>query len=94
MALYFLTKADSKENYLASIQTFFLVDTVLMTSLRFSSGILNLASLKYVLVGIIGAIIGTILANHLVKYLNISVMTLFIYVFIGLSGLYYVVTAL
>jgi len=94
MALYFLTISDSKENYLASIQTFFLVDTLLMTSLRFANGILNLDSLKYVLMGIIGAIIGTILANHLVKHLNIKVMTLFIYIFIGLSGLYYLLTAI
>jgi len=94
MALYFLTISDSKENYLASIQTFFLVDTLMMTSLRFANGILNLNSLKYVLMGIIGAIIGTILANHLVKHLNIKIMTLFIYVFIGLSGLYYLLTTI
>jgi len=94
MALYFLTIADSKENYLASIQTFFLIDTIMMTSLRFASGILNLDSLKFVFIGIIGAIIGTILANRLVSHLNIKVMELFIYVFIGLSGFYYLITAL
>lgn len=94
MALYFLTISDSKENYLASIQTFFLVDTFIMTTMRFSSGILDLSSIKFVLVGIIGAIIGTILANRLVQHLNIKFMTLFIYVFIGVSGLYYLLTAL
>lgn len=94
MALYFLTISDSKENYLASIQTFFLVDTFIMTTLRFSSGILDLSSIKFVLVGIIGAIIGTMLANRLVRHLNIKIMTLFIYVFIGVSGLYYLLTSL
>lgn len=94
MALYFLTISDSKENYLASIQTFFLVDTFLMTGVRFASGILTLDNLKFVLIGIIGAILGTILANRLVSHLNIKLMTMFIYVFIGLSGLYYLVTAL
>lgn len=94
MALYFLTISDSKENYLASIQTFFLVDTLLMTSVRFASGILTLDNIKFVLIGIIGAILGTILANRLVSHLNIKVMTMFIYIFIGLSGLYYLVTAL
>lgn len=93
MALYFLTISDSKENYLASIQTFFLIDTFIMTSLRFAGGILNLDNIKFVLVGIIGAVIGTILANRLVKHLNIQIMTLFIYVFIGVSGLYYLITA-
>jgi len=94
MALYFLTISDSKENYLASIQTFFLIDTIVITSLRFSSGILDLNSLKYVLVGLIGAIVGTILANHLVSHLNMKIMTLFIYIFIGVSGFYYLITAL
>ncbi|GEO46612.1 sulfite exporter TauE/SafE family protein [Companilactobacillus kimchii] len=94
MALYFLTISDSKENYLASIQTFFLIDTIVMTSLRFSTGILTVDNLKFVLVGFIGAILGTILANHLVSHLNIRIMEFFIYVFIGISGGYYLITAL
>ncbi|WP_057879518.1 sulfite exporter TauE/SafE family protein [Companilactobacillus kimchiensis] len=94
MALYFLTISDSKENYLASIQTFFLVDTLLMTSLRFANGILTLNSLKFVLVGIVGAVIGTILANRLVSHLNIKLMTVFIYGFIGVSGVYYLISAI
>lgn len=57
MALYFLTISKTKETYLASIQAFFLIDTVIMTSLRFSMGVLDLNSLKYVAVGIIGAVI-------------------------------------
>lgn len=94
MALYFLTISDSKENYLASIQTFFLVDTFCITTIRFASGILTLVNLKYVLVGIIGAIVGTILANHLVKHLNLKVITLLIYGFIGFSGIYYLFTSI
>lgn len=94
MALYFLTISDSKENYLASIQTFFLIDTVFITSMRFATGILTLGNLKYILVGMVGAILGTILANRLVKHLNLKVMTYFIYGFIGVSGMYYLLTAL
>lgn len=94
MALYFLTISDSKENYLASIQTFFLIDTFIMTSLRFASGILTMENLKFVAIGIIGAIIGTVIANKLVGYLNTRIMTLFIYGFIGISGLYYLLTSL
>lgn len=93
MALYFLTISDSKENYLASIQTFFLIDTFCITSIRFASGILTLGNLKFVFIGIIGAVIGTILANRLVKHLNLKVISLCIYGFIGFSGLYYLITA-
>lgn len=94
MALYFLTIADSKENYLASIQTFFLIDTFCITSIRFASGILTLVNLKFVFVGIIGAVAGTILANHLVKHLNLKIIKLCIYGFIAFSGIYYLITAI
>lgn len=94
MALYFLTISDSKENYLASIQTFFLIDTVFITTMRFATGILTLGNIKYILVGMVGAIIGTILANRFVKHLNLKVMTYCIYGFIGISGMYYLITTL
>lgn len=94
MALYFLTISNSKEDYLASIQTFFLVDTVIMTSMRFANGIMTMHTLQYVLMGIIGAVIGTIIANRLVKYINMHIMTMSIYIFIGISGIYYLLTAL
>lgn len=94
MALYFLTISDSKENYLANLQTFFLLDTFVMTSLRFSTGILTADNLKFVIIGIIGAIMGTLLANRLVTHLNIRLMKIFIYLFIGLSGIYYLFTAI
>ncbi|MQS75209.1 sulfite exporter TauE/SafE family protein [Companilactobacillus halodurans] len=94
MALYFLTNSKSKENYLSNIQTFFLMDTFLMTTVRFSSGILTFSNLKYIAVGIVGAVLDTILANHLVGHLNIKLMKLFIYIFIGLSGLYYLISSI
>lgn len=94
MALYFLTISESKEIYLSSIQTFFLIDTFIITSTRFASGILTTANLKFVFIGIIGAILGTILANRLVSHLNMKIISLCIYGFIGLSGLYYLITAL
>lgn len=94
MALYFLTISESKENYLANLQTFFLLDTLVMTTLRFSSGILTLDNLKFVIVGIIGALLGTILANRLVGHLNIRIMKMIIYLFIGFSGCYYLLTSI
>ncbi|KRK61022.1 hypothetical protein FC68_GL001603 [Companilactobacillus farciminis KCTC 3681 = DSM 20184] len=51
-------------------------------------------NLKFVAVGIIGSIIGTFIANRLVSHLNISFMKTLIYIFIGLSGLYYITMAL
>ncbi len=69
MALYFLTLADTKEGYLASIQTFFMLDTLYVTSLRVATGVLHLGDLRLVLLGLV-------------------------YVFIGLSGAYYLISSL
>ncbi|WP_263848889.1 TSUP family transporter [Lacticaseibacillus thailandensis] len=94
MALYFLTESRSTTEYLASIQTFFMLDTVYVTSLRFSQGILQLHHLGFVAVGMLGAVIGTIVANRVVDQLNLTRVRQIVYTFIGISGLYYLVQAL
>jgi len=42
-----------------------------------------------ILIGMVGAITGTMIAAHLLNRLNVTTMKRLIYVFIGLSGLYY-----
>lgn len=51
MALYFLSLADTKEEYLASIQAFFLIDQLYITSIRFYNGILGLNDVPLILLG-------------------------------------------
>ncbi|WP_407891895.1 TSUP family transporter [Lacticaseibacillus sp. N501-2] len=94
MALYFLTLAKTKEEYLVSIQTFFLIDTFYVTTVRFAQQVLRVADLKYVVVGMIGAVIGTIVANRIVDHLNVAMITRVVYGFIGVAGAYYLITAL
>lgn len=94
MALYFLTLAKSKAEYLASIQTFFLIDTVYVTSLRFATRVLAFGDVKFVLIGMIGTLIGTAVANRIVTRLNVATMTRLVYIFIGLAGCYYLGTAI
>ncbi|WP_461214385.1 TSUP family transporter [Lacticaseibacillus sp. GG6-2] len=93
MALYFLTLAKSKEEYLASIQTFFLIDTVYVTTLRFATQVLHVGDVKFVVIGMVGTLIGTAIANRIVTRLNVRTITKVVYVFIGLAGCYYVATA-
>lgn len=93
MALYFLTLAKSKEEYLASIQTFFLIDTVYVTALRFATQVLHVGDVKFVAVGMVGTLIGTLIANRIVTQLNVRTITRIVYVFIGLAGCYYVTMA-
>lgn len=94
MALYFLSLAESKETYMASIQTFFLIDMTYVTGVRLVNGIFTPQDLPIILVGILGAVIGTIIANHLLTRLNLDVIRQIIYVFIGCSGVFYLVTSL
>lgn len=89
MALYFLSLAKSTGDYIANIQTFFLIDIVYITTLRVANGILTTAVIPDILVGMVGAILGTAIAARLLNHLNIGTVKRYIYVFIGLSGVYY-----
>lgn len=92
MALYFLTLADTKEEYLASIQMFFFLDGIYVTGVRLASHVLTLGDFKYVLVGVVGAIVGTIIASRIVDHLNIERVKQCVYVFIGIAGAYYLLS--
>ncbi len=89
MALYFLSLAHSMPEYLANLQTFFLIDTFYITSIRVANGILTMQHIPLILIGMVGAVTGTVIASHVVTRLNIATIKRIIYVFIGLSGLYY-----
>lgn len=89
MAMYFLSLAKTKEEYLASIQTFFLIDQVYITTVRFASGILTTSDIKFILIGIVGGVIGTMIANRITKHMNINMIEKSVFSFIGLSGIYY-----
>lgn len=89
MALYFLSLADSLPEYTANIQGFFLIDTLYITTVRVTNGILVAPDIPYILVGMVAASLGTWLAARLLTRLDPDTIRRWIYRFIGLSGLYY-----
>lgn len=89
MALYFLSMAQSTANYTGNLQAFFLIDVIYITSLRVVSGILTVQVIPVILVGMVGAFIGTSIAAHLLTKLKMPLIRRGIYAFIGISGLYY-----
>ncbi|MFC6181253.1 sulfite exporter TauE/SafE family protein [Lactiplantibacillus daowaiensis] len=91
MALYFLSLSHSTAKYTANLQLFFLVDVIYITTVRVINGILTPTIIPYVLVGMVGAVIGTALAAHWLPRLKMTVIRRGIYAFIGLSGLYYLI---
>jgi len=94
MALYFLSLSDSKEEYMATVQSFFVCDMLFTSSFRVFSGIITLNELPIILIGIVGAGIGTFVAGKLLDHMNLQLVSKCIYIFIGLSGIYYFVSSL
>lgn len=89
MALYFLSLAKTTPEYIASVQTFFLIDVIYITTLRVATGILVVQDIPIILVGMVGAVCGTIIANHLLTRMNMTMVQHLVYLFIGISGIYY-----
>ncbi|MCH5462171.1 sulfite exporter TauE/SafE family protein [Lactobacillus sp. LC28-10] len=89
MALYFLSLSKSMPEYIANIQGFFLIDGFYITTVRVATGILNAHVVPYILLGIVGATVGTIIASRLSTRWDLATVKPWIYRFIGLAGFYY-----
>lgn len=89
MALYFLSLSSSMPDYIGNIQAFFLIDAFYITGVRIAGGILTAPDIPYIIVGMIAATVGTIIATRLSTRWDLTTLKPFIYGFIGLSGLYY-----
>ena len=89
MALYFLSLADSTAAYLGNLQTFFLIDEIYITTVRVLNGILTPTVVPAILLGMVGAVIGTAVAARILPKLAMQTVRRGIYLFIGLSGVYY-----
>lgn len=70
------------------------MDAIYVTTLRFATNVLSLSDVKFVIVGMIGAMLGTIIANRIVDHLNIERVKQCVYVFIGIAGAYYLLAGL
>ena len=91
MALYFLALADTTADYLGNLQTFFLIDVVYISTVRVLNGILTPVLLPHIMIGMVGAVIGTALAARILPRLPMTTVRHLIYLFIGLSGGYYLI---
>jgi uncharacterized membrane protein YfcA len=89
MALYFLSLAKSTEDYIGNLQAFFLVDVFYITTVRIINGIVTVHLAPYILIGMVGAFTGTAIAARILPKLPMATVKQLIYIFIGLSGVYY-----
>lgn len=87
MVLFFLGQTYSKEEYLGSIQTVFLVNLVYGTMMRMANHILTPWHLPYIGIGMACILVGLAAANKIVDRLDGEKIKKITYVVIGISGI-------
>ena len=86
MVLYFMSMTRSTHEYLGTIQLFFWFNSMYNTTFRFYKGILLPEHLIFIAFGVIGILLGGVIAGKFVDKLNADTMRKLIYVMIGVSG--------
>ena len=94
MVLYFMMITDSKEEYLATIQTFFMITAAYNLVLRTLRGIFTPGLLGYALLGTIAIFAGMSIGNRVVERINDQLLQKIVCVMIGVSGLTTFLTSL
>ncbi|WP_125568399.1 sulfite exporter TauE/SafE family protein [Companilactobacillus insicii] len=94
MALYFLSLSNTKEEYMATVQMFFVLDMTYTSTFRVINGIIGANEIPIVLIGVVGAALGTIIASRILNHMNLALVSKCIYTFIGMSGIYYLTSSI
>jgi hypothetical protein len=87
VSLYFSAATEEKEEYLATIQAYFVLSNLYVIFLRAQKGYITPAVLIYAAVGLCGMALGTVLANTVFQRINADTMRKAIYGMMALSGL-------
>lgn len=94
MVIYFLSKTHSKEEYLGTIQCFFLVNVFYSTIFRILNSIITIDLIPCIGIGMIAILLGLLIANKIVNRLNAELIRKLTYILIGLCGLSNIITTL
>lgn len=94
VVLYFLAVCDDKEEYLGTIQFFFLLTSVYSTLMRIVMGAFTLELVIPLLWAYGGVLVGSLAAAKLVKRISVDLLRKLVYGFIGLAGLWLLITGL
>lgn len=93
-ALYLMPAVDDKESYLATIQTYFAISNYMNLILRVSMGYYKMEFIPLTVLGWVGAVTGMALGVQVFKRMDLSFLKKFVYVFVGLNGLYTIIKTL
>ena len=84
--LYFSSCYDEKEDYLATIQTYFLVTNIYVTTIRAFNGIVTAEVLLASSVSLVGMVFGTYMGKKLFDKMNADAVRKAIYILMAVSG--------
>ncbi len=87
MVLYFLNQTTTQEEYLGTIQCFFVVNSIYLAIFRFVNGILNVTHIPYILLGMFGIFFGLQIANKIVHKIDGPKLKQLTYIMIGIAGI-------
>ena len=88
MAIYFMSVTETREEYLGSIQFFFMLTSLFNIIFRTAAGLLTQEHIIPILIGMAGVIISGMISRPLVRKMNVRHAEILTYIFIGLTGIY------
>ncbi|MCD7769418.1 MAG: sulfite exporter TauE/SafE family protein, partial [Oscillospiraceae bacterium] len=92
VSLYFSSATEEKEDYLATIQGYFMISNTYVVILRFTSGVVTSRVLLCAAVGLAGMLLGSLLGNTIFRKINADTMRKAIYVMMAVSGVVMLLT--
>ncbi len=87
MAVYYLSNTDSKEEYLATIETLFVLNNIWSSYVRIRNGIVTAAEVPVILLGAAFILLGFFIANRFVDKIDDRRMGFVVYTAVGISGI-------
>lgn len=94
MSVYFLSNSKSKEEYTGTIQLFFACTATVNLLIRIGKGIFTPALVPFTLVSMLGIAVGIQLGLRILRWINISMLTNVIYVALGATGVFTILSHL
>ncbi|MBQ2753643.1 MAG: sulfite exporter TauE/SafE family protein [Firmicutes bacterium] len=88
VVVYYLSALKDKEEYMATVQTFFFLSAISTLSLKLITGTFGSCSPMWLLFLLIGVAIGNFIGVKTYSKLNVDKVRLCVYIFMALSGIW------